>query len=162
MASEMEDAVVALAANLALHTTSLDALTTQATALVAAEVAKSLPQGVTAGSLPFSACNQAAADTAATPVVVYTNPGATRLFVTEARVFNVTTAEIGAGAIQGSGDVTLAQLEVGSFDGQALGGTRGVHKFNPPLIIPAGEDVEWVPFATVGDVFCGVVGYIEP
>ena len=161
MANEIETAATALAANIALHTTSLDLLTAQQTLLVAAEVAKSLPQGVPVGSTPFSACNQAAADTAATPVVVRASPGATRMFITEVRIFNTTTAEIPAGDIRDSADVVLVHVGAESFDDDGAVTGRGVYKFNPPLIVPANLNLEYTPFATIGDVFCSVVGYDE-
>ena len=162
MANEIETAMTALATQAALGVTAQGTQSTAIDALTTAVTALSLPQGVPAGSTPFTACNQAAADTADTPVVVFTNPGATRLFITEARLFNVTTAEIAAGRIQDENDVILAYLGTSSFDGMAIAADRGVHKFNPPLIVDAGLDVEWNPFATVGDVYCAVVGYIEP
>ena len=166
MASPTETALAELATQAALavtaqgtSATAMDGLTTQVTALVAAQAALALPQGVPAGATPFTACNQAAATTAGTPVVVRASPGAVRMFIVSAKLFNTTTAEIAAMAINDEDDVIAAYLGTGAFDDDGAVTGRGEYTFDPPLIIASGKALEITPLETVGDTFCSVCGY---
>ena len=160
MANEIEAALTTLATQAALAVTAQGTGSTAIDALTTAVTALSLPQGVPAGATPFSASNQAAATTAATPVVVRTSPGATRMFITEARIFNTTTAEIAVVDLRDSvGDVVLATLGTGAFDDDGAISGAGIYKFDPPLIVPVSADLEVTPFATIGDTWCSVSGY---
>jgi hypothetical protein len=139
--------------------TAVASLATQLTALASAAAASLLPKGVPADATPFSACNQAAADTDATPVAIKAATAAKRIFICQIDLYNKTTAEVPVTIINDEDDVIYAVLEPQSLDDSDTAG-KGHFTFDPPLIIPTNKALELTPVGSLGDTYATVTGYV--
>jgi hypothetical protein len=139
--------------------TALTSLATQLTAVATQLTALNLPKGVPAGATPFSACNQAAATTDATPVAIKAATADKRIFICQIDLYNKTTAELPVTIINDEDDVIYAVLEPQSLDDSDTAG-KGHFEFDPPLIIPTNKALELTPVGSLGDTYATVTGYV--
>jgi hypothetical protein len=110
------------------------------------------------GSTPFTAVTTVITTT--TAVEAKAAVTGKKHWITWAIVVNYHATEDTYINIQGSGDVVLASLAAPALD---LGAGHGLHVFNPPLEVPAGEAVEGIGgLVATGDCFLTVGGYVEP
>jgi hypothetical protein len=116
-----------------------------------------LPKCLPDDAVPFSAMN-AAAITTTTKQTIKAGVTGKRMFICQASAVNLTAAEVTLLALrQGTTDFAVLVPDDGSDANPAKGPVR----FDPPLVVPAGVDLDGISMiAAVGDCHISVSGYV--
>jgi hypothetical protein len=115
-----------------------------------------LPKGLPDDAEPFSAVN-ATAITTTTKQTIKSGTTGKRLFITQAHAVNLTAGEVTVLALRQS---TTDFAVLVPDDGADANPSKMV-TFDPPLVVPAGVDLDGISWiATVGDCHIHVNGYI--
>lgn len=132
-----------------------------------AVAANGLPKGLPEDAVQFSAMNGTLITTT-TKQTIKAGTAGKRLFITQANAVNNTTGEDAVSALRhGSTDVALllpvdagAQINAAAA-ASVPGQNAGQYTYDPPIIIPAGVDLDGIGVvAALGDVTISVNGYI--
>jgi hypothetical protein len=117
-----------------------------------------LPKKLPDDAVPFSAAN-ATEITTTTKQTIKTGTAGKRLFITQAQAFNKTTTEDQILRLR-HGTTDLAILHPADV-ADSYEKKGGMLEFDPPLVIPAGTDLDGIGvIANVGDCVVFVNGYI--
>lgn len=119
--------------------------------------ATGLPKGLPEDATPFSAAN-ATDITTTTKQTIRAGVGGKRKFITQAQAYNKTTTENQILRLR-HGSTDLAILHPADI-ADAHGDHGRILNFDPPLVIPAGVDLDGIGvIADVGDCVIFVNGY---